>query len=247
MNPFDISYGAAGLAGLISFLSPCVLPLVPAYICFVAGTSLDKLVDQDVIDRQTMRRVMWSSLAFVLGFTTVFVAMGASASAINRLIFDHLEIISKVAGTVIILFGLHYMGIFRFAFMQREIRFSPDTKPTSVVGAYIIGLAFAFGWTPCVGPILATILTLAASHDSLGYGVSLLTVYSLGLGIPFMLAAFAIQPFMRFLKRFRRHIHKIEIGAGLLLVGTGVLILTDSLSTISYFLLEAMPALGELG
>jgi len=247
MEAFDVSYGAAALAGLISFLSPCVLPLVPAYLCFVAGTSLDKLIDEDKIDKQMSRRVVWSALAFVLGFTTVFVAMGASASAINKLIFDHIEIISKVAGTVIILFGLHYMGLFRFAFMQREMRFNPDKTPAGIIGAYIIGLAFAFGWTPCVGPILATILTLAASSDNLSYGVSLLTVYSLGLGIPFMLAALAIQPFMNFLKRFRSHIHKIEIGAGVLLVATGILILTDSLATISYFILELVPALGELG
>ena len=119
MDAFDVSYGAAALAGLISFLSPCVLPLVPAYICFVAGTSLDKLIDEDKIDKQMSRRVFWSALAFVMGFTTVFVAMGASASAINKLIFDHIDVISKVAGTVIILFGLHYMGLFKFAFMQR--------------------------------------------------------------------------------------------------------------------------------
>ncbi len=248
MGAFDVSYGAAALAGLISFLSPCVLPLVPAYLCFVAGTSLDQLLDQeDGLDTQIARRVKLSGLLFVLGFTTVFVIMGASASAINRIIFDHIDVISKVAGAVIIVFGLHYMGVFRFALLQREIRFNPDKTPAGLVGAYIIGLAFAFGWTPCVGPILATILTLAAAQDSLGYGVSLLTVYSLGLGIPFLAAAFAIEPFMNFLKRFRRHVHKIEIGAGVLLVATGVLIMTDSLAELAYYILEAFPALGKLG
>ena len=247
MGVFDVSFGAAALAGLISFLSPCVLPLVPAYICFVAGTSLDKLLDDDGIDKAVRQRVIYSSLFFVLGFTTVFVIMGASASAINRIVFDHIDIISKVAGAVIIIFGLHYMGVFRFAVLQREMRFNPDKTPAGIIGAYLIGLAFAFGWTPCVGPILATILTLAASSDSLGYGISLLTVYSLGLGIPFMAAALAIEPFMNFLKRFRSHIHKIEIGAGVLLVVTGLLIMTDSLASISYYILEAVPALGELG
>jgi len=247
MGVFDVSFGAAALAGLISFLSPCVLPLVPAYLCFVAGTSLDKLMDEDGVDKHLRKRVVYSALFFVLGFTTVFVIMGASASAINRIVFDHIDIISKVAGVVIIIFGLHYMGAFRFAFLQREMRFNPDKTPTGVIGAYLIGLAFAFGWTPCVGPILATILTLAASSDSLGYGISLLTVYSLGLGIPFMAAALAIEPFMNFLKRFRAHVHKIEIGAGVLLVATGVLIMTDSLASISYYILEIVPALGELG
>jgi len=247
MGVFDVSFGAAALAGLISFLSPCVLPLVPAYLCFVAGTSLDKLMDDDSIDQNLRKRVVISAFFFVLGFTTVFVIMGASASAINRIVFDHIEIISKVAGAVIILFGLHYMGVFRFAFMQREMRFNPDKTPAGIIGAYLIGLAFAFGWTPCVGPILATILTLAASSDSLGYGISLLTVYSLGLGIPFMAAALAIEPFMNFLKRFRSHIHKIEIGAGVLLIVTGLLIMTDSLASISYYILELVPALGELG
>ena len=247
MGAFDVSFGAAALAGLISFLSPCVLPLVPAYLCFVAGTSLDKLMDDDGVDQAIRRRVIFSAFFFVLGFTTVFVVMGASASAINRIVFDHIDIISKVAGAVIIIFGLHYMGVFRFALLQREMRFNPDNTPTGFIGAYLIGLAFAFGWTPCVGPILATILTLAASSDSLGYGISLLTVYSLGLGIPFMAAALAIEPFMNFLKRFRNHIHKIEIGAGLLLIGTGVLIMTDSLASISYYILELVPSLGTLG
>jgi cytochrome c-type biogenesis protein len=244
---FDVSYGAAALAGLISFLSPCVLPLVPAYLCFVAGTSLDKILNEDGIDKQMARRVAVSGFFFVLGFTTVFVMMGASASAINKLIFSHIDVIGKVAGAVIIIFGLHYMGVFKFAFLQREMRFNPEKSPVGMIGAYVIGLAFAFGWTPCVGPILATILTLAASSDSLGYGVSLLLVYSLGLGIPFMAAALAIEPFMRFLQRFRRHVHKIEIGAGLMLVATGLLIMTDSLSIIGFYILKAVPALGELG
>jgi len=243
----ELSYVAAAAGGAISFLSPCVLPLVPAYLCFVAGTSLERLVEQGNVDRALARTVLLSSLAFVLGFSTVFVIMGASASAINRIVFQHIDVISKVAGILIIVFGLHYMGLFRIALLNREARFNPERKRAGLIGAYLIGLAFAFGWTPCIGPILATILTIAASRDSLWYGVSLLAVYALGLGIPFLAAAFAINPFLQFMRRFRRHLHKVEIGAGLLLVATGVLIFSNNLGQLGYYLLEAFPALGRIG
>ena len=179
MSGLDITFAAAGGAGIISFLSPCVLPLVPAYLCFVAGTSLDQIIEGGVVERAMVQRVSLSALAFVLGFSTVFVLMGATASAINQLIFEYIDIVAKAAGVVIILFGLHFMGLLKIPFLYREVRFSSGTAPTGLIGAYIIGLAFAFGWTPCVGPILATILTIAASRDSLGYGVSLLAVYAL--------------------------------------------------------------------
>ena len=247
MGGFDVSYAAAGGAGLLSFLSPCVLPLIPAYLCYIAGTSLEDLTKEGGVDRALARKVAIAALAFVLGFSTVFVVMGASASAINRLIFDHIEIISKVAGAVIVIFGLHYMGFFKIAFLYREARFNPQKTPAGLIGAYVLGLAFAFGWTPCVGPILSTILAIAAGQDSVAYGVSLLSVYAAGLGIPFMIAALAVGPFMKFLGRFRRHLHKVEMAAGALLVVTGVLIFTDSLQVLSYWLLEAIPALGEIG
>lgn len=247
MAAFDITYAAAGGAGIISFLSPCVLPLVPAYLCFVAGTSLDQVIEDDGVAPAMGRRVAMSALSFVLGFSTVFVLMGASASAINQFIFDYIDIVAKVAGVVIVLFGLHFMGLLKIPFLYREMRFNPDSAPTGLVGAYVIGLAFAFGWTPCVGPILATILTIAASRDSLGYGVSLLGVYALGLGIPFLIAALALNPFMKFLQRFRRHVRKVEIGAGALLAVTGVLIFTNALSTFGFYLLELFPVLGEIG
>ena len=248
MNIFDISYLAAGSAGLISFLSPCVLPLVPAYLCFVAGTSLDQMMEgEDGVDKVLARRMALSALFFVLGFSTVFISMGATASALSALIFDHIDIIGKVAGVVIVVFGLHYMGLFRIRILEREVRFNPERTPAGWLGAYVLGLAFAFGWTPCVGPILATILTLAASSESLGYGVSLLTVYALGLGIPFMIAALAINPFMNFLRRFRRHIRKVELTAGGLLVATGLMIFFNKLGEFSYLILEAFPALGTIG
>jgi len=247
MDGFDVSYAAAAGAGLVSFLSPCVLPLVPAYLCYIAGTSMEDLTHEDGIDAHLARRIGIAAFIFVLGFSTVFVTMGASASAINRLIFDHIEIISKIAGAVIVVFGLHYMGLFKIAFLYREARFNPAQTPAGLAGAYVLGLAFAFGWTPCVGPILSTILALAAGRDSLGYGVSLLAVYAAGLGIPFMIAALAVKPFMSFLGRFRRHLHKVEIAAGVLLVVTGVMIFFGQLNQISYWILEAFPALGEIG
>ncbi len=247
MGGFDISYAGALGAGLISFLSPCVLPLVPAYLCFVAGTTLDRLIERDGVDPAMTRRVFVAALAFVIGFSTVFIIMGASASALNRLLLTHIDSISKIAGAVIVLFGLHTMGLVKIPLLYREARLSSGERPTGLLGAYAIGLAFAFGWTPCIGPILATILTIAASREDLGYGISLLATYALGLGIPFLLAALAVQPFMRFMQKFRRHMRKLEIGAGLLLVVTGILIFTSSLGQFSYWLLDTFPFLARFG
>ena len=260
MAALDIGFAAAAAGGVISFLSPCVLPLVPAYLCFVAGTSLEELTkaadDTGAAARQLNRRVMIGAVGFVLGFSTVFVALGAGASAINPLILAYKVPLSQVAGVVIVLFGLHFMGLFRFAFLNREARFMPSlpggdkaaTSPTwQFFGPYVIGLAFAFGWTPCIGPILATILTVAASRESLGEGVALLGVYSLGLGIPFLIAAYGVQSFMRFAGGFRKHMGKVEFAAGLLLAATGVLIFLGSLETIAIFMIEVFPWLAELG
>lgn len=251
MTTLDITFAtfaAAGGAGVVSFLSPCVLPLAPAYLCFIAGASLDEVLGDDgAVERAMGRRVALAAFAFVLGFSTVFVLMGASASAINRLIVEYVDILAKVAGAVIVLFGLHFMGLLRISPLYREIRFNPAASPSGPVGAYVVGLAFAFGWTPCVGPVLATVLTIAASRDSLGYGVSLLAVYALGLGIPFMIAALCLGPFMNFLRRFRRHVRKVEIATGALLAATGVLVFTGALSTFGFYLLEVFPALGEIG
>lgn len=247
MTGIDISYPGAALGGLVSFLSPCVLPLVPAYLCFVAGTSLDKLTEGDVTNPELLRRVMWGAIAFVAGFTTVFVALGASASAINRLLLTHIELLAQIAGVVIIIFGLHYTGLFRIRLLDREARFTPHMRGRGLVGAYIIGLAFAFGWTPCIGPILGAVLAVAASEETLGYGMSLLAAYSLGLGIPFLIAAFGIRGFMAFMGRFRRHMHKVEIVTGGLLIVTGFAIFSGQLQSLSYFLLETFPALGQVG
>lgn len=243
----DVSYPLAAGAGALSFLSPCVLPLVPAFLCFVAGTGLDELAHEDASPRRARTRFVPPAIAFVLGFSVVFIALGATASAIHALLLDNLGAISKVAGVVIVVLGLHYAGVFRIGFLNRDARFQLQRLPGGVSGAFLVGLAFAFGWTPCIGPILATILAVAASEQSTAFGTSLLATYALGLGLPFIAAALALGPFMRFLKRFRGHVRKVEIAAGTLLVVTGVMIFTDRLAEISYLLLDLFPALAAIG
>jgi len=257
MSGVDIGLAAAVLGGIISFLSPCVLPLVPAYLCFVAGTSMETLTAQtgDAIEKKGLnRRVMIGAIAFVLGFSTVFIALGAGAAAINPLILAYKVPLSRIAGVIIILFGLHFMGLFKIGLFYREARFAPslpkiDSEHAAwqMAGPYVLGLAFAFGWTPCIGPVLATILTLAAARESLGEGVMLLSAYSAGLGLPFLAAALMVDRFLGFAQRFRRHMHKVEIATGLLLAGTGVLILTGSLELIAIYMIEIFPGLAELG
>ncbi|MBL6958792.1 MAG: cytochrome c biogenesis protein CcdA, partial [Rhodospirillales bacterium] len=229
MDPFQISYAGALTAGFLSFVSPCVLPLIPAYLCFLGGASLDQLTAEDGIDKALARRVFWSALAFVLGFGTVFVLLGATATALSGLIAENITVLSKIAGVVIVIFGMHYMGLFRIGFLTFEKRFHIEKKPSGMVGAYFLGLAFAFGWTPCVGPILATILMVAAGGDTMWYGTGLLTVYAIGIGLPFMIAALFVRPFMGFMGRFRKHMRKVEISIGLLLIVTGIAIFTGSL------------------
>jgi cytochrome c-type biogenesis protein len=234
------------LAGLASFLSPCVLPLVPPYLTYLGGTTLDQLAGQEEIDSALWRKVLLASVLFVLGFTTVFVGFGAGASVLGQWIQTHKSELAVVAGIVIILFGLHFLGLLRVPLLYREARFHTGGGGATLAGAYVMGLAFAFGWTPCIGPVLATVLTVAANEASLGAGVRLLLVYSLGLGIPFILAAVAIGPFLGFLKRFRRHLGRVEKAMGLLLVAAGILILTGSLNALGTWLLDNVPALGQL-
>ncbi len=243
----EISYLAAVGGGIVSFLSPCVLPLVPAYICLVAGTSLDEL-EANMEEKQSINwKVVSMAFVFVLGFSTVFILLGAGASYINQILLQHLDIISKIAGAVIMIFGIHMTGILRIPLLYREARFNSVDKPQNWFGAYVIGLAFGFGWTPCIGPILGTILALAASDSSLTYGVSLLGVYALGLGIPFLLAALAINPFLRFMRGFRRYFKAMEIGTGIVIFATGLLIFTGQFQVLAYWFLELFPGLATLG
>src|SRR5690242_20452578 len=244
MTP-DVSIFAALLAGIVSFLSPCVLPLVPPYLVYLAGASLEQLADPGRV-AAPWRKTVTAALLFVLGFSTVFVALGASASVVGAVIRAYSAQLAIVAGIVIIVMGLHFLGVFRIGMLLREKRMEM-AKPVGLWGAYVMGVAFAFGWTPCIGPILAAILAVAASEQTVAKGAGLLAVYSLGLGIPFLLAAFMVEPFAAFLARFRRHLGRVEKVMGGLLVLTGIAFLTGFVSQASFWLLEAFPALGNIG
>jgi cytochrome c-type biogenesis protein len=240
----DISYVSAFGGGALSFLSPCVLPLVPPYLCYMAGVSVENFSEgKDALAR---RALIVSSLLFVLGFTTVFVALGASATGIGRFLRQYQDILGAVAGLVIILMGLNFLGLLKLGFLSREARFQANVSPATPLAAYVMGLAFAFGWTPCIGPILGPILTLAGARSSVGEGASLLLVYSLGLGIPFLIAALFSGQFMQFMKRFRGKLGSVEKMIGVLLVISGVLFLTGGMQAFSFWLLEAFPSLAKL-
>ena len=242
----EVTSSGAFIAGILSFLSPCVLPLVPPYLCYLAGVGLEDLTDSD--DASDVRKKAFSRTSFfVLGFTTVFVALGAGASTFGQVIADNFHILEKVAGVIIIILGLHIAGLFKITLLHREARFYTEKKPTGLIGSYVVGLAFAFGWTPCVGPILATILMVASTEESVNEGIILLTSYSLGIGIPFVLAAIFVNPFIRFMQKFRRHLQKVEIAVGILLVVTGLLLLTGNMQAIGYGLQELFPSLGQNG
>jgi cytochrome c-type biogenesis protein len=230
MNSIPL-YTAFG-AGLASFLSPCVLPLVPGYLSFLSGASIDQLRATD--DNQQVRgRVLANSGAFVAGFSLVFVLLGASATALGQLLLAHMPLLSKIAGVLIIGFGLHAMGLFKLSWLYREKRVQISRKPVGLFGSVLVGMAFAFGWTPCIGPILAGILAYASTQQTMGEGITLLAAYSIGLGIPFLLAGLGFDRFSRIADRFKRQMRAVEIASGLLLVAIGVLIATNSLTMLS--------------
>ena len=247
LNIADISILVAIFAGGLSFLSPCVLPLVPPYLCYMAGVSVEDFQSGREHDHGARRSIMLASLFFTLGFSTVFIALGAGASSIGGLLRAHIDLLAQIAGIVIIVMGLHFLGLFRIGLLAREARFQGGGTPATVTGAYIMGLAFAFGWTPCIGPVLGAILGVAGSRETVGEGAFLLAAYSLGLAVPFWIAAGFSGMFMRFLTRFRRHLGTVEKAMGGLLVLTGILFLTGGMQRMAFWLLETFPVFATIG
>ncbi len=240
----EVGLLTAFIAGIISFLSPCVLPLVPAYISFITGVSLEDLRKEDTGTKQTLKAFL-SSVFFVLGFTFVFVALGASATWLGQALLTKLPLFTKLAGVLIIVFGLHLMGIFKIPFLYKTKKFEGPAKAVSFLGAFVLGLSFAFGWTPCIGPILAGILTIASTEETLWKGIILLSVYSLGLGIPFLITSLALNQFFKLFMKIKQYFHAIEIVSGILLVLIGILIMTNKFSLITNKILDWFPFLME--
>ncbi|MCB1335524.1 MAG: cytochrome c biogenesis protein CcdA [Roseivivax sp.] len=229
-------------AGFISFLSPCVLPIVPPYLAYMSGVSVS-----EIEGGSGRTRAVIAALFFVLGLSTVFLLLGFTASAFGMFFLENQILLARISGVVVIVFGLHFLNVFRIPFLDREARLDTGEVGGSAFGAYVLGLAFAFGWTPCIGPQLGTILSLAASESSITRGTVLLGVYAAGLGIPFLLAALFLTRAMTLMNRIKRHMALIERIMGLLLIAVGLALLTGAFSAMSYWLLETFPALGSLG
>ncbi len=245
----NVTLIAAFAAGLLSFISPCVLPLIPGYLSYISGLSMDEMqgssseINQGSSATSTMarRQVLLATLAFVVGFSLVFISLGASASVLGQFLMERLTILSKVAGAIIVVFGLHTMGILRIGWLYSEKRIQTKGKPVGLLGAMLVGIAFAFGWTPCIGPILAGILAVAGAQDTIGEGVQLLAVYSAGLAVPFIATSLAVNRFFAAFGRIRKHYHKVEIVSGLLLIVIGVLIFTDRFTVSARWLTPYLP------
>ncbi len=241
----DVSAGGAFLAGLLSFASPCVLPLVPPYLAYIGGVSIEELGPEG--SRVIRGRVLAAALAFVVGFSTVFVVLGATASWLGQTVSAHVDILGYVAGILIALMGLHFLHVVRIPLLDRTAKVGVARKPAGLVGAYVIGLAFGFGWSPCVGPVLTAILLLAGAKESVGEGAWLLLIYSLGIGVPFLVAAGFASAFMRWSTRFKKRLGLIEKAMGAFLVAAGVLIFTGQMATIAFWLIESFPVFSRFG
>ncbi|MDZ4338986.1 MAG: cytochrome c biogenesis protein CcdA [candidate division NC10 bacterium] len=239
-QPVDVTSVVAFTAGVFSFLSPCVLPLVPSYLSFVAGMSLQEL--EEGKEAKVRRAVFLNALLFIIGFSTVFVTLGASFSLVGQLLLGSIDLVRKAGGILIILFGLFIAGILKVPFLMRERRLHFQERPAGYLGAVLVGAAFGAGWIPCVGPILGSILTLAGTSETAGRGVALLGAYSLGLGVPFLLSALALNSFNQFFQRFRPYMRVVEVAAGLILVAIGVLLFTGYLTLLNSYLIGLTPA-----
>lgn len=230
-------------AGVISFLSPCVLPIVPPYLAYMSGVSMNDIQGYGA----GRRRAIVAALFFVLGLSTVFLFLGFTASAFGAFFLQNQDVFARISGGVVIVFGLHFLGVFRISILDREARLDTGDSGGSAFGAYVLGLAFAFGWTPCIGPQLGAILSLAASEASVTRGTLLLGIYAAGLGIPFLLAAMFLTRAMGVMNRIKKHMKTIERAMGVLLLVVGVALVTGAFSTFSWWLLETFPALATLG
>jgi cytochrome c-type biogenesis protein len=224
---------AAFLAGLISFLSPCVLPLVPGYVSLISGVGVEELKSQEV---SLLRRVMFNSMMFIIGFSIVFISLGALSTSLGQVLAMYKSKLAIVAGVIIIIFGLHLTGLFQIKALLADKRLHGVRGGSTPWGAFVIGFAFAFGWTPCVGPILAVILGFAAEQDSVTKGIILLAIYSLGLAVPFLLTSLGIERFLKFYSRFRAHMHALEVASGVLLIALGGLLVFGRFTIISNYL-----------
>jgi cytochrome c-type biogenesis protein len=224
---------AAFVAGLLSFLSPCVLPLVPGYVSLISGATVEDLQSSD---RRLLRTVMLHSITFVLGFSVVFIALGAVATSVGQFANQYHALLTKIAGGVVIIFGLHLTGLLKIKALYADKRLHNVKGSSSVAGSFLVGFAFAFGWTPCIGPILAAILVLAETQDTVLKGILLLAIYSLGLAVPFLLTSLGVDRFLAFYGRFRRHLHTVEVISGVLLIAVGVLIFLNNLRLLSGYL-----------
>ena len=227
-------------AGFISFLSPCVLPLIPGYISYISGESLG-----DIVEKQ--KKVILKTVLFSLGFSLVFISFGATASFIGNILLENSNTLRIIAGIIIIIFSLQLIGVLNLNFLNQEKRFQTKNYSNNLFFPVLVGAAFGFGWTPCIGPVLGSILTLAAVESSIGKGILLLSFYSLGLAIPFILSGYGISKFLAFSKNFRKNIKIVSVSGGAILLITGILILTNKLQALGYFILEAIPILGNLG
>ena len=243
----DISYVSALGAGALSFLSPCVLPLVPPYLCYMAGVSTDQFTNEQAANTSSRKALLIASLAFVLGFSTVFILIGAGATSIGQFLRNWQDVLAKIAGLLIIAMGLNFLGILKIPLLYREARFNPDQKSVGIWPSYLMGLAFAFGWTPCIGPVLGPILTLAGGKDTVWQGAGLLAVYSAGLGIPFLGAALFSGQFMRFATKFRKRMGLVEKIIGVLLIFSGLMFLTGGMQYFAFWLLQTFPILQSVG
>ncbi|MBV6656242.1 MAG: sulfite exporter TauE/SafE family protein [Devosiaceae bacterium] len=238
----ELTFAVVFLAGIFSFLSPCVLPLVPAYLTYMTGASLEEL-SSDERSSKLSRFLLIQAVAFVIGISLIFVLLGATATQISLILRQYASILSIIAGIAIIIMGLHFLGAFRLSVLYRQARLEGPRKTTGPGGALAMGLAFGFAWTPCIGPILGAVLAVAASRETVGQGASLLLVYAIGMGVPFILAALAVGPFTRFASRFREHMQTMERATGALLVATGAAFLMGWHTILANWMLERFPGL----